>query len=806
MQNLFQNLSQKEQESLLADQIELELKLLDMGVTRYRKWRQDADPSRGTPEMRLIGSALDAVVEGIEAAKDMVVEKKAAQGQAHWGYPFFSLGSEKLAVLALVTLINLADKPESTMEMMCKTIGTHVEQEYQFETLKKDHKKLFDVIRKKVKNWTPRQVQYMRRKVDAVDRRWPLRVRYWVGAKLIEIILDNTNLFERVRYTTSKWRQVRKMSKLALRPEVREELDKQHDDQGLIRPYYLPMVVPPRDWSTTAGDGGFVYHRLPLVKPQNLTDKPTEYPEVGPIVYQAINLVQRSGYRINKRVLEVMQQVWMAGGGWAGLPLSNPMDLPHKPEDIDTNPASLSEYKQQARLVYDHNNKTIAKRKSALTKLRTAAAYADTPEFFFPWQLDYRGRMYPVSGDLHPQSDDVARGLLQASIGKPLGEEGYQWLWVKLANHFGMDKVSFRDRRRWVQDNRKLWLWIAEDPLNCKDWAEADDPWQALATIFEFAEALRHPEGSSNYRSHLTVHKDGSCNGLQHFAAMGLDPAAALAVNLIPGSEPADIYEQVSSEVVRIVDGDRQRIPICAEDFHPCHEWADRIDRKTVKRAAMTLPYGVTLEGMASQFITDGHCNDMAKPRSCAVYLRDITWDVLEATVPAARRIMDWLKKCSSKTAKKDVALQWTTPAGFPVIQQALEYTKAAIYTVLQRVHIHAANDEGRISTHRQNRCMPPNFVHSMDAAHLMLTIVDAARKGVTHFNMVHDSFGCHACDVPLMDASLRDQFVRMYAFDDILRRYKLQWERQSGVQLPDPPERGDLDLTQVYSSEYFFA
>lgn len=782
----------------------MELKSLDLGVKRYRKWRTDADPSRGTPEMRLIGVALDAVIPAIDAARMSVIEKAAGRGMAHWGYPLWCLPSDKLGVLALVTILNFADRTEATMEMVCKSLGSHVEQEYQFEKLKRDHKKLYDVVRKKIKNWTPRQVAYMRQKVKDVESRWPLRVRYWVGAKLIELVLDNTTLFERIRYNTSKRGQFRRMSKLGIRPEARAELEKQHTDCEIIRPYYLPMVVTPCDWSDTR-NGGFRYHRYPLVKPQNLTDNPIEYPMPGPIVFEAINLVQRTGWRVNPRILTVMAQVWKAGGGWAGLPLSNPKPLPRKPSDIGTDADVRSEYKQKARAVYDYNAKTIAQRKSALSKIRTAAAYQDQSEFFFPWQLDYRSRMYPVTGDLHPQSDDVARGLLEFSVGEPLREEGLPWLPIKLANHFGHDRVSFDDRRGWVDDNARHIIASASDPLQYKWWAKGDDPWQVLASCFELADAWRNPR-PTEYVSHMPVNQDGTCNGLQHFAAMGLDQTAAALVNLTPADIPSALYEQVAEKVVRIVENDCREISrIAAGMWHPCFEWQGRVNRYTVKRAAMTVPYGVTLEGMADQFITDGHTEEMNRPRSCAVYLRDITWAVLKVQVHSARVTMEWLKKVSSKTAKKNVALRWTTPAGFPVIQEALEYQQTAIYTLLQRIQIHAANDDGKISVHRQNRCMPPNFVHSHDAAHMMLTVVDAAKRGITSFNMIHDDFGCHACYVPRMNEATRNQFVRMYAFNDVLAQYRQAWQEQSGVDLPSPPKRGDLDITQVYRSSYFF-
>ena len=44
--------------------------------------------------------------------------------------------------------------------------------------------------------------------------------------------------------------------------------------------------------------------------------------------------------------------------------------------------------------------------------------------------------------------------------------------------------------------------------------------------------------------------QDGSCNGLQHYAALGRDTLGAGAVNLVPADKPQDVY----SEIAAIVD------------------------------------------------------------------------------------------------------------------------------------------------------------------------------------------------------------------------------------------------------------
>lgn len=80
---------------------------------------------------------------------------------------------------------------------------------------------------------------------------------------------------------------------------------------------------------------------------------------------------------------------------------------------------------------------------------------------------------------------------------------------------------------------------------------KADKPWETLAACMELRDALAHPDGPENYPSCLPVHQDGSCNGLQHYAALGRDVEGAKLVNLIEvgDDKPADVYVFIPMDV-----------------------------------------------------------------------------------------------------------------------------------------------------------------------------------------------------------------------------------------------------------------
>ena len=71
----------------------------------------------------------------------------------------------------------------------------------------------------------------------------------------------------------------------------------------------------------------------------------------------------------------------------------------------------------------------------------------------------------------------------------------------------------------------------------CRWWQRAEDPWQTLAACMELRDALAWHDVAA-FPSRLPVQVDGSCNGLQHYAALGRDAQGGTAVNLCPAPRP----------------------------------------------------------------------------------------------------------------------------------------------------------------------------------------------------------------------------------------------------------------------------
>jgi len=794
-----------------VEEEELELLAADMGIARYRDERYSNPKSRGVPERKLIVHCLDRMTTAVEDLQLHVAAGKPAKGVSHWGYPMLALPADKLAFLTLAEILNHADEADSTTMRIASAIGSRLNIEREFLLIRKIAPDVYEKVKKHNKNWTRRAHRTAKTKAGGVDTGWDARSKAWLGMILLELVLKNTDLISLKRYSFQGKTQVL----VILQPHLKEVIESAHSECELLRPFHMPMVVPPLDW-TNQNNGGYKFHRVPLIKTQSAGqfDEERACHEM-PKVLEAVNAVQQTEWRINRAVYEVLSQVWNAGGGWAGLPLANLVEP--APPDFDWDKATdkmKTTWKLHATRIHDENARLKSCRKSILHKLAIAKRVKDRAVIYFPHQLDWRGRLYPLPSHLHPQGDDAARGLLHFAKAKRLGERGMYWLKVHLANCYGVDKVSLDERVRWCDRVLPYVRQSAENPIDNRWWSAGDKPWQTLAACFELAKAT--PDSFST----LPIQVDGSCNGLQHFSAMGRDEVGGRAVNLVPQETPQDIYGEIAKSVSTLIEEDicsdqsETTIPVVMKTNTITSKtlkdiaigWKGKVDRSLVKRPTMTIVYGLTKQGMQTQYIEDGHCDDFDGPLHVyAGYLRDKTWDALSGVLTGASAIMDWLRAVAKDASKEGLPVRWTTPIGFLVIQEYVEQKVTHLYTALQKLSIRQPREDGKISTARQIRGLPPNFVHSFDASHMMATVLACSEAGLRSYSMIHDSYGTHAADMDTMNRCLREEFVKMYEGFSLARLHR-GWQLELGIELPEPPTPGSLDLTQVIQSPYFFA
>jgi DNA-directed RNA polymerase len=169
---------------------------------------------------------------------------------------------------------------------------------------------------------------------------------------------------------------------------------------------------------------------------------------------------------------------------------------------------------------------------------------------------------------------------------------------------------------------------------------------------------------------------------------------------------------------------------------------------------------------------------------------------------------MRWTQQVADVVTKTQCPLTWRTPSGFVVRMSIKEQAGRRIETQLngRRVQLTMLHDTEKLSAKDHRQGLAPNWIHSLDAAALHITISRLLEQGVRSVLAIHDSYGTHAGHMTKMARTLRAAFVEIYS-QDVIGRFVADLKRTApSAQIPPPPAMGQLNIEDVLNSTYFFA
>jgi len=113
-----------------------------------------------------------------------------------------------------------------------------------------------------------------------------------------------------------------------------------------------------------------------------------------------------------------------------------------------------------------------------------------------------------------------------------------------------------------------------------------------------------------------------------------------------------------------------------------------------------------------------------------------------------------------------------------------------------------------KLDSRKQSNGISPNWVHANDGCHarMCVNLASDQPEPVTHFTMIHDSFACHAADIHVLNACIRESFYQLYEYNDPLKTFREEAQLLTDTELPELPQKGTLDLTEVIESDFFFS
>ena len=603
---------------------------------------------------------------------------------------------------------------------------------------------------------------------------WGRTVRIKLGSWLLDCIIESSQWFMKQSIRQGR----RKGVFVVPTPEFMDIKDEVMANAELFSPLAWPMLIPPKDWSNEQA-GGYMLNEV--MHGHDLVRRSGSACIQGETPLAFLNKIQKVGYTCNSftvKVAKALQEKGTAVGKF--LPIVH-YDLPPKPVDIAENAESRKAYRRAAAEVM--NKRAAEFKKSCRTRMTMEAVerFSKYERFYIPWSFDYRGRAYPIPAFLTPQDTDFGKSLIRSADESYMTKSGMKWLAFQVATTYGLDKATMDERLSWTDDNYQLIIRVATDPIdNIGDWEGADEPWQFLAACDEYFHCCMICDRAT---TGLFVATDATCSGLQILAGLARDRSTAQLVNVLPADRPQDAYKVVA-DVAK---------PNC-----PMHI-REVMDRKTVKRTVMTIPYN------AKPYSNRSYIRDALLEKGIEIDKEDLTVtvqavrDAMNVVVPGPMKVMKWIETEVSKIIKHGATeIEWVTPSGFVVNQRIMKKEIERItLQLLGRCDISVATeDTNKVDINRHRAATAPNLIHSLDASLLHLSI-DKFDKPIA---LIHDSVLTQSVDMDELSAIIRETYMHLFAEHDYLNDFA----QQIGAET-EPPIIGDLKPESVINSTYFF-
>lgn len=808
----------------------------------------------------------------ITAEIALIREGVPSVNRNEYGPLLLLLPIDVISVITLNTVINAilrSGNEGASVVSLANIIGENIEVEFQIQIMQQRQaikvgpeshyfKNMMEILKS---NGSKLLVKKLHQKL--IEREsmnpWTTKEKIKLGSALLTFLLEaaksnsGTPAFLHTMSYKSNTGKLKKLGIMKLEATLFNEMTKSEAVHST--PRYLPMLIPPNEWSRDNKTGPYLLLRSSIMRAMSPLQTRAVQTANPAIVYEGLNYLGKAKWRINSRILDITKEAIARGLTVGELPGQVNYELPSiedfkreidyisppkvgaLADDSGTVSSKLPKPKSPAQKDFHEKNtkydmfkyfaldKKVKTKNSELHSLRCdleikikIAEDFSNDEFYYPWNLDFRGRAYPIPPNLSHIGSDLCRGLLLFSEAKPLGPHGLFWVKVHLANLFGKNKISLDDRVAWVDGNMDKVQETVSKPLDGSLWwCEADKPFSALATCIELVDILNcsNPE---TYETRLPVHQDGSCNGLQHYAALGRDESGGRAVNLLPADVPQDVYTKVLEIVKRKVE---EHIKMPEDPLHMNDKKRksalfvkDVLDRKVIKQTVMTSVYGVTARGARQQVLNRLNekfaTGQISTPEldnelmAAAGYLSELTLASLNEMFSNAKNIMTWLSDCASLVSSEGQNMSWVTPLGLPVMQPYRQVKSQVVKTHLQNITLCMHNDNLPVYPQKQRSAFPPNFVHSLDASHMLLTCLRMKERNLT-FSAVHDSYWTHPCDIPIMNKFVRECFIELYKKPILENLRESLVMRYPNIEFPPVPQTGSLNICDVEKSIFFF-
>lgn len=594
--------------------------------------------------------------------------------------------------------------------------------------------------------------------------------------------------------------------------------------KGLIGYKYL-MVTPPKDWKLKDKEyeGGYLNNRFPLV----ITEGHGHKLRISKFVLENLNYLQKCSLKINEDLLNFLYKNAKIILNF----LKNNENLEEKinlltlkykslwreiysklndKKEIKNYFKSLKGYEMQKslmmiegelnsyrekyadyllfnKLIYNENLDLIIKNSNILSK------YEEIEKVYIPYNLDFRGRVYPLNTDLNFHASKLARVLFLSSE-----ERYFDYKIFKIYSVRCYYKENYNDEKSINLFDEKLY----QKMLNFNDneifnlfVLKANNVFAFINCCIELKKYINFLEMQRSnlikldekYYSHFIISLDATSSGSQILSVLLKDMQFFKALNLSGDNQINDFYMTFIDEYKK------------SKFFLKINKyWKNSVFenlnfnelRSFFKNIIMTFNYGLTYIGFLEKFrknyitycvlkkysIDYEICNEIAK--SFWKYSREIRFMLLHTVFGELVEIY----------GKFGLDVEWFTPIDTKITQKYFIEKSVKLDVRINKLR-QLVNDKTMLDSHflkkitvkvkdftktnyrKSSLALTANYIHSLDSS-LLFFLINEFKKKNYFIACVHDCFFVHTSNVDLVLNSYKKGLIDLFLKTNLLDEF----------------------------------
>jgi hypothetical protein len=591
----------------------------------------------------------------------------------------------------------------------------------------------------------------------------------------------------------------------------------------------MPMVVKPLDWNLEGKGGGYLYNNKYFTFLLTKTNFSSKLLIQSQRAIDSINYLQHRAYKINFYLLsflninkELIKIKLFPGYENDKKTLYNKIEkvkikikFLYKNKPLD-NYKIASLYKEKNELIGLVNE--IEKFDKILEVANELSVYN---VIYFMVQLDFRGRINPISDFLNYQGDNLAKALIYLNK-----ESKINMYWFKI---YCLKKYGYNLVGKNVENMHKLFNdELSNLMLNYKEnfcWLKAEDKFEFLNCCLEYEKYLIFGE---QYKTSMPIYFDATCSGSQLITLLlGIDDFVK-DLNLSATTqmdELHDYYLRIVNDYKIYLLSYLNNREVFKKELNNILK-TDMEWRKFFKHIIMTLNYGLTGGGMMLKLLKK---NKELNLNFSLDLLKIIYYTFSEylsniSLVKSLNTFSDLVKEVAE--LNKDIFI-YTTYAGFVKDQEKADYIFTQGYrkwnkktVVFDKKKVNTSFEEkitdkelrkrfrkkytfinvdyNKVDKKKQALAFKANIIHHLDAMWIHASLQKLSKiENFGSICVVHDCFGVGFDDIVTLNKVVRECLIDFFKTNNLyLLLYNLERSKHNkDFKLNKKDEQKILDL-----------